>query len=132
MLLLQKERSYEERMQTMVENGQRKRIPSQVGKRLRAPLEAMHALNNVKSSHGAKQYGESDDSKSSICKAYVYGEEVDALVDTGSSITLISKSLFEKIRKELQRLGKKVTKANYKIQGISGELMEEYSEVKDI
>ena len=102
MFLLQKERSHEERMQAMVKNGQRKRIPSQVGKRLRAPLEATRALNNVKSSHGAKQYGESDDSKSSICKAYVFGEEVDALVDTGSSITLISKQLFEKIWKELQ------------------------------
>ena len=57
---------------------------------------------------------------------------MDALVDTGSSITLISKQLFEKIRKELQRLGIKVTKANYKIQGISGELMEVYGEIKDI
>ncbi|CAG8608015.1 7342_t:CDS:2, partial [Paraglomus occultum] len=72
----------------------------------------------IRPSNAAQQYGASDDSGPLCCKAIVQGEEIVALVDTGSALTLVSKALYDRIAHKL--VNPKLEESNVKIMGIAG------------
>ena len=72
----------------------------------------------IRPSNAAQQYGAPDDEGPICCKAYVKGEEVVVLVDTGSALTLISKACYDRLAHKLGPL--KIKETNVKIMGIAG------------
>ena len=89
------------------------------GKRERTPLKGKGASPKpIRPSNAAQQYGATDESGPLCCKAFVKGERIVALVDTGSALTLMSKALFDKIACKLEN--PKLKESNVNIMGVSG------------
>src|SRR6185312_2038459 len=89
------------------------------GKRVGAPLKGKGAPTKpIRPSNAAQQYGATDDSGPLCCKAIVQGEEIVALVDTGSALTLMSKALYDKIAHKL--VNPKLQESSVNIMGIAG------------
>ena len=77
------------------------------------------------------QYGDTDVSGPTYCKAFVEEVESRILVDTGSSVTIISSKFFDKITEKMQKKPI-LEQAKYKIQGITGHFERPMGEVKNI
>ena len=98
--------------------GKKKATPSSE-KKGGAPLKGKGVSSiPTRPSNAAHQYGATDDSGPLCCKAIVKGEEVVALVDTGSALTLMSKALYDRIAHKL--VNPKLEESNVNIMGIAG------------
>ncbi|CAG8542721.1 1178_t:CDS:2 [Paraglomus occultum] len=74
--------------------GSTKTEQSRTGKRSATSVEGSDSGNRIRPSQGAKQYGDSDVSGPTYCSAFVEEVESRILVDTGSSVTIISSEHF--------------------------------------
>ena len=78
--------------------GKEKKSYPRLGKRDGMPLKGKGASSKpIRPSNATRQYGATDDSGPLCCKAIVGGEQVVALVDTGSALTLVSEALYDRI-----------------------------------
>ena len=97
----------------------KKETNARIGKRVWTPLKGKGASTKpIRPSNAAQQYGASDDSGPLCCKAIVQGEEVVALVDTGSALTLMSKALYDRIAHKM--VNPKLKESSVNIMGIAG------------
>ncbi|CAG8629988.1 6088_t:CDS:2, partial [Paraglomus occultum] len=111
--------------------GSTKKEQSRTGKRSATSVEGSDSGNRIRPSHGAKQYGDSDVSGPTYCSAFVEEVESRILVDTGSSVTIISSEHFDLIT---GRMKKKpiLESSNYQIQGVTGHREQPRGEVKNL
>ena len=110
---LRTKRTYSERLLCEKETN------AKIGKRVWTPLKGKGASKEpTRPSNAARQYGASDDSGPLCCKAIVKGEEIVALVDTGSALTLMSKALYDRIARKM--VNPKLKESNVNIMGIAG------------
>ncbi|CAG8673639.1 1808_t:CDS:2, partial [Paraglomus brasilianum] len=101
------------------------------GKRAAPPLEGIGGGIDQRPSQGARQYGDTDVSGPTYCKAFVEEEESRILVDTGSSVTIISAKFFDKIAGKM-KAKPILEKVVYQIQGVTGHLERPKGEVKNL
>ncbi|CAG8669338.1 5655_t:CDS:1, partial [Paraglomus occultum] len=101
------------------------------GKRPATSVEGTDGGSFISPSQGARQYGDADVSGPTYCSAFVEEQGSRILVDTGSSVTIISAKFFDKIagKPNIRPITKKTT---YKIQGVTGHLEEPKGEVKNV
>ena len=67
------------------------------------------------------QYGVYDVSGPTYCKGFVKDEPCRILVDTGSSVTIISSDFFDRVKDKISGLINYTTKVRYMIQGVTGD-----------
>jgi len=113
--------------------GSTKKTPGKckTGKRPATPVEGTGSGTLKRPSQGARQYGVTDVSGPTYCIAFVEEEESRILVDTGSSVTIISAKFFDKIARKMKKRPI-VEEATYKIQGVTGHLEKPRGEVKEL
>src|SRR5438128_75389 len=120
-------------IQTNVQCSEIITIPIKIGKRTRAPLEAQGARKQVLPSHAVLQYGGLADARLSVCKAHVCNEDIEALVDTGSEMTLISQRFFDRIKKRLAQLKVPISmESSYQVKGILGKAEDTKGEITNL
>ena len=67
------------------------------------------------------QYGDYDVSGPTYCRGFVKDEPCRILVDTGSSVTIISSDFFDRVKDKISELINYTTKVRYMIQGVTGD-----------
>jgi len=105
------------------------------GKRAAPSIEGNDGGNNIRPSQGAWQYGEADVFGPAYCIAFVEEEQCRILIDTGSSVTIISSEFFVRIKEKVQRKWSELqltTNVRFEIQGVTGQRTRPLAEVKGI
>ncbi|CAG8646574.1 11042_t:CDS:2, partial [Paraglomus occultum] len=111
--------------------GSTEKEQSRTGKRSATSVEGSDSGNRIRPSHGAKQYGDSDVSGPTYCSAFVEEVESRILVDTGSSVTIISSEHFDLITGKMKK--KPILESlNYQIQGVTRHRERPRGEVKNL
>ncbi|CAG8674855.1 1265_t:CDS:1, partial [Paraglomus occultum] len=103
-----------------------------MGKRPAPSLKGTDGGTIIRPSQGAMQYGDTDDFGPTYCTAFVQDEECRILVDTGSSVTIMSERFFNKIREKVKDRIQQTTQVPYKIQGVTGHMNRPIAEVQHI
>jgi len=106
--------------------------PRPAGKRSASSLKGTDRGDDIRPSQGAMQYGDTDEFGPAYCTAFVEDEECRILVDTGSSVTLISATFFDKIKEKLYGRIYLTTNVRYRIQGVTGKPERPLAEVQNI